>query len=44
MKVWTEAVIEEISFAETNHGDRPATPFDGDYTQEGYPYGANDRS
>lgn len=34
MKTWTEASIEEINFAETQHGGEPSRNFDDSWFDE----------
>lgn len=44
MKTWITPEIEELSVSETRHGSKPVFPLDGEYTDKGFPYGANDPS
>nr|WP_297705728.1 hypothetical protein [uncultured Butyrivibrio sp.] len=41
MKTWLEAVIEEISFSNTEHGQYKNPDLDGAYTALGNPYGGD---
>ena len=41
MSKWNNPEIEELNLTETQHGDKPEFPLDGDRTDKGLPYGAN---
>lgn len=41
MKKWNNPEIDNLSLEATAHGDRPAFPLDGEYTDNGLPYGAD---